>query len=95
MYSTTEIKISKTALLHFVMLTFVLELFKKKKKCYEIYFADIKDLGVGFMVVFLNHVFIWRFGQCTNSGDTVKHKSSSNCKTASVVFLCNIKKNQA
>lgn len=55
MYSTTEIKISKTALLHFVMLTFVLELFKKK--CYEIYFADIKDLGVGFMVVFLNHVF--------------------------------------
>lgn len=57
MYSTTEIKISKTALLHFVMLTFVLELFKKK--CYEIYFADIKDLGVGFMVVFLNHVFTW------------------------------------
>lgn len=38
MYSTTEIKISKTALLHFVMLTFVLELLKKK--CYEIYFAD-------------------------------------------------------
>lgn len=30
MYSTTEIKISKTALLHFVMLTFVLELLKKK-----------------------------------------------------------------
>lgn len=29
MYSTTEIKISKTALLHFVMLTFVLELLKK------------------------------------------------------------------
>lgn len=36
--------------------------------CYEIYFADIKDLGVGFMVVFLNQVFTWRFGQCTNSG---------------------------
>lgn len=65
--------------------------------CSEIYFADIKDLGVGFMVVFLNQVFTWRFGQCTNSGasDTVKHKSSSNCKTASVVFLCNIKKKKS
>lgn len=55
MYSTTEIKISKTALLHFVMLTFVLELLKKKSAMRSILLT--KDLGVGFMVVFLNHVF--------------------------------------
>lgn len=54
MYSTTEIKISKTALLHFVMLTFVLELFKKSAMRSILL---TKDLGVGFMVVFLNHVF--------------------------------------
>lgn len=76
MYSTTEIKISKTALLHFVMLTFVLELFKKK--CYEIYFADIKDLGVGFMVVFLNQVFTWRFCHV--------HKLRRHCQTQKAVL---------
>lgn len=56
MYSTTEIKISKTALLHFVMLTFVLELLKKSAMRSILL---TKDLGVGFMVVFLNHVFTW------------------------------------
>lgn len=85
MYSTTEIKISKTALLHhYVNFCFrVVFLFCFFNMCYEIYFADIKDLGVGFMVVFLNQVFTWRFGQCTNSGTA----TLSNTKAVLTVKL--------
>lgn len=89
MYSTTEIKISKTALLHFIMLTFVLELLKKKK-CYEIYFAD-KGSGCWLHGGVSESCFYFVSAQ-TQAQATLSNTKAVLTVKLHAVFLCNIKK---